>query len=241
MSGFVLFGFQKKIRANFLRKGNYREVLLMDINLDELGLDELTREIVEIEWLMFHGARNIGGPARCQEDPRTFGIMRASQALAWPEETRICYLQDLVAASTNGRNLMEEKYARMMQFSFPGEYRRIRNLLPVLGREEKELIEKLTLQSVLWAKEFSRDYPSLAAKGRAVTTRTGERNASLEAYCLGECSTYSLSTLRSLWSFYEKAAREGSNVHTLVGRNTVRFYGYASLEDAERGQAALSS
>ena len=213
----------------------------MDIALDRLNLDELTREIVEIEWLMFRAVRNIGGPADCQEDPETFGIMRASQALVWPEETRVFYLQDLVTASANGRNLMEEKYARMMQFTSPAEFRRIRKLLPVLGQEEKQLIDRLTLRSIRWAEDFALEYPQLAAKGRKVTAGEDARSASLEAYCRGECSTYSLFTLRSLWGFYEQAVREGNNGHTLVERNTVRFYGYASLEDAERGLAALSS
>jgi hypothetical protein len=210
----------------------------MDINLDGLRLDGLTREIVEIEWLMFHAARNLGGPAACQRDPETFGIMRASQAMVWPDETRVSYLNDLVTAATSGRNLMVEKYARMMRVTFPDEYRRLHNLLPRIGEEEERLIDKLAAQSVLWAEEFAREYPFLAAKGRTIAAETSARNVSLETYCRGECSTYSLFTLRSLREFYEKAARDGTNVHMLVERNTVRFYGYSSLEDAERKQTA---
>ena len=87
--------------------------------------EDLIAKIVAMEWDMFQHVVNIGGRAACQDDPETFRIMRSSQAMAWSEDSLASYLEDLAAAAQAGRNLLTEKYARMMEFTAPLEYARI--------------------------------------------------------------------------------------------------------------------
>lgn len=84
-----------------------------------MNKDELIDAIVQIEWPMFAGVNNEGGKAACQMDLATFRIMRISQYSAWGEELLESCLADLRAAQNQGRNLMTEKYARMMKTTFP--------------------------------------------------------------------------------------------------------------------------
>jgi hypothetical protein len=98
-----------------------------------MNKDELIDAIVQIEWPMFAGVNNEGGKAACQMDLATFRIMRISQYSAWGEELLESCLADLRAAQNQGRNLMTEKYARMMKTTFPDEYS-LRSILPLHGR-----------------------------------------------------------------------------------------------------------
>ena len=86
--------------------------------------DELMSEIIKLEWDMFSHVSNVGGPA-CQMRPDTFKIMRKSQAATWSDELLASYLEDLKTATREGRNIMTEKYARMMESTFPEEYRKL--------------------------------------------------------------------------------------------------------------------
>ena len=79
-----------------------------------LKKDDLVSKIIEREWDMFQNVSNIGGKASCQQDYQTFEIMRYSQAMSWSEATLKSYLTDLQNARKNKRNLLTEKYARMM-------------------------------------------------------------------------------------------------------------------------------
>lgn len=73
------------------------------------------REIVEEEWSQFQKVNNEGGRASCQDDGKTFYIMRKSQFLVWPEEVLDSYYGDLCKAREEGKNLLFYKYAFMME------------------------------------------------------------------------------------------------------------------------------
>lgn len=81
--------------------------------------------IVEGEWEMFHSVNNVGGPAECQSQQNTFEIMRRAQFSTWGDKTLSCYLEDIKKAQIQGRNLMTEKYARMMAVTHPAEFEQI--------------------------------------------------------------------------------------------------------------------
>ena len=149
--------------------------------------DELMSEIIKLEWDMFSHVSNVGGPASCQMRPDTFKIMRKSQAATWSDELLASYLEDLKTATREGRNIMTEKYARMMESTFPEEYRKLAASLPPVDKETLQKIEEIVAINVGWKAELFDRYPRLSGKGRPLRTSedsTGE--TSFETYLRGD-------------------------------------------------------
>lgn len=211
--------------------------------LDQQHIDERTlREIVDLEWTMFHEVQSIDGPAACQQDPKTFEIMRASQLSVWSQEIAESYLSDLTRARDSGRNLMTEKYARMMEYTAPCEFRRIAPNLPALDQRAVPLIERLSAMSVRFMEELVARYPRVGAQGRPIRSWDDNRyNTSFETYNRGELSTYSARTLQLLEEHYLALAAAGVNPAMKILEHTVATRGFTSLEAAEAALAALEA
>lgn len=191
-------------------------------------------EIVDIEWTMFDQVHNIGGRASCQEDPRTFFIMRSSQLRAWSPDMRESYGRDLLEARNHGRNLLSEKYGYMMERTSPLEYAQIRDRLPVRSPEKLAQIDRICSVHVGWMKEMSSRYPHLAGRGRATQRHEDTPyTTSFETYLWGELATYSLETLEHYWAHIQTLQQEGRNMNEEILRHTVAQYGYSSLDEAE--------
>ena len=194
-------------------------------------------EILDIEWEMFHGTRNEGGMASCQQDKPQFTVMRSSQFLGWDEVTLESYLDDLKAAEAEGRNLMTEKYAYMMESTAPINYMLIMDKLPEISPEKEALASELVALNVKWAEKFHLKYPNIASKGRPIyKSADNEWVTSVETYNRGEVLTYSDRTMKLLLDSYKAAEAEGRNLYEEVLFETVKQLGYTSLEDAENGQ-----
>ena len=101
--------------------------------------EETVGTIVRIEWEMMDKVQNCGGRAHCQDDWETFRLMRTSQMRAWDQPLLDSYLDDLRSAQTEGRNLLCEKYAYMMERTSPAEYAVLRDYLPVPSLEKEWL------------------------------------------------------------------------------------------------------
>ena len=130
--------------------------------------EEIIAKIIAIEWKMFQDVPNIGGTAPCQDERQTFEIMRVSQAASWSEAALESYLHDLTEAQQQGRNLMTEKYARMMKSTSPLEYVSIEHLVPPVHPEALSLIEKITKIVLDWEEELFRKYPRVLRQGRPI-------------------------------------------------------------------------
>lgn len=201
--------------------------------------EQMMRDILDLEWEMFQSVQGIDGPSACQQDCKTFEIMRSSQLRGWNGEVAESYLDDLRQAKARGRNLMTEKYARMMEYTSPCEYRRIAAQLPALDPAAPPLIEKILQMSVQWMEALAAKYPHVGAQGRPVRN-SGDTpySPSFETYTRGELATYSVRTLRLLEDHYLQMAAQGENPAEVILRHTVAEYGYASLEHAEAAQKA---
>ncbi len=201
--------------------------------------ESLVVKIVEVEWRMFSTVVNSGGPSCCQMDPATFEIMRHSQIGAWPEELQGCYLADLTHAWREGRNLMSEKYARMMEFTFPDEYREIAHRLPVIDEATRSLIEDIVAVNVEWKLEIADLYPELSRKGRPVRAHDDSvRATSFETYLRAELQTYSPQSIRILHAHTVAQKKSTINGLAVTLLNMVNRYGYTSLAQAERSNQA---
>lgn len=196
--------------------------------------DTLIKKIVATEWDMFQRVNNIGGQrASCQEDPKTFDIMRSSQFKSWTEDALKSYLCDLESAAKEGRNLLTEKYARMMASTSPLEYAKIQHLLPHIDDETYALIDKILDIVYEWEKEVVNKYPNIVKRGRVLESRDDNLyTTSKMTYYKGELCTYSLDTLQTLYESMKKMKSENINGSKIILEETAKRYGYNSIEDA---------
>ena len=195
--------------------------------------EELIAEIVAMEWTMFQNVTNVGGRASCQDDFKTFSIMRSSQAVAWSEATLSSYLEDLAEAQEHGRNLLTEKYARMMEFTTPLEYARIQGYLPPLEQETQLLIDRIAEINLAWEAEISAKFPFIRRRGRpASSSDDAPHITSIETYLRGELATYSPKTLALYYQNVLEQKTANINGAQLVLAATMQRYGFNSLAAA---------
>ena len=195
----------------------------------------LAEEITKLEWQQFQLTENEGGRANCQGDWQTFHIMRMSQFLTWQLDLQESYKQDLEHANSDGRNLITEKYARMMESTAPEIFERtIKPYIKPILEPRKSEQEKIILTQVKWADDFRNHYPHLGLAMRVLkTSEDTAENTSFETYLRGELSTYSAETFAKYQRFVNNLRAENLNLTQMIITNTVRMYGYDSLESAE--------
>lgn len=195
--------------------------------------EELLKEIIGIEWRMFESVPNVGGKALCQEDPATFKIMRLSQGMSWSEATLKSYLKDLKEAEKKGRNLLTEKYARMMKSTAPSEYAQIEGMLPPLNPKVFPIIDKIVEIVLRWQEELAKRFPYVLGRGRPIRTSQDTPLAtSFETYLRGELATYSKRTLELHYENLSRQKSEMINGSEIALEYTVKQYGYGSLAEA---------
>lgn len=201
---------------------------------------DLVEEVIRREWDQFQRTENEGGRASCQGNWPMFHQMRASQFMTWPEDLLRSYLDDLDEANRVGRNLVTEKYARMMASTAPDEYReRIEPFIPRLSDERVARQERVIAVQVAWARDFRGRYPKLGAAMRVLTTAEDTpEDTSFETYLRGELGTYSDRTMALYEAMVENLQAAGRNLTEQTVANTVRLGRFADLEEAEAAQAA---
>ena len=201
---------------------------------------DLAEEVIRREWDQFQRTENEGGRASCQGNWPMFHQMRASQFMTWPEDLLRSYLDDLDEANRVDRNLVTEKYARMMASTAPDEYReRIEPFIPRLSDERVARQEQVIAVQVAWARDFRGRYPKLGAAMRVLTTAEDTpEDTSFETYLRGELGTYSDRTMALYEAMVEDLQAAGRNLTEQTVANTVRLGGFADLEEAEAAQAA---
>jgi hypothetical protein len=181
---------------------------------------ELIDRILTLELTMFLTVRTIG-PSACQEHPEAFRRNRSAQFSTWSEKTLTSYLEDLMAAEEEGKNLMTMKYARMG------------NQIPCLN--DDPLIEKIIARQTAWQKELAARYPCLMGRARAIESKQDTSwQTSFETYLRGELETYSGKTLRSLYEDIQKYEQDQKNMNQSLYEFLVQGLGYGSLDEAEK-------
>lgn len=191
-------------------------------------------EMIKEEWGQFQMIHNRGGRAGCQEDWEQFQIMRKSQFLIWPESILDSYHEDLLSAKTQGRNLLFEKYAWMMESTSPEEFREISCALPRISWMRRNRINRTAFIQARWGEAFASEYPCMAGSGRLFYTKDDKPwSTSIETYTRGELLSYSENTEAQYSDFILLNEEDGVNLTKAVRENMVRLYGYPSLEHYE--------
>ncbi len=222
----------------------HSEELIFKASLAEKENIELVENIARLEFEAFDKVQNEGGRASCQNDWFTFSIMRKSQYLTWDRTMLLQYLYDFHREYERGHNLITEKYGRMMESTAPEKYEELRKnfrkIFPELSEEKKRIIEQICGLQVQWMEQFAAEYPPLAENARSIhTAQDNEYNTSYETYLRGELGTYSDKMLELYGRYIVKYAGEGRNPVYDIMENSVKMYGYQSLQEAaEKIQAA---
>lgn len=163
------------------------------------GKEELITEILDIEWDMFTAVQARGRSASCQEDRRSFQVIRTANFLTWSEATLGSYLDDLKTARARDRNLMTEKYARM------------EGIIPPLNPAAAPLIDRIVRKECLWAEEYLKGTPG-ARLARPIYSRDDtDEITSSETYSRAELETYSTDTLDFYYSDILGMSARGEN------------------------------
>ena len=230
-------------KSDIYLDGNTKELtaksdaLLTAIVANAPVVTALALTIAKAEFEAFDKVQNAGGRASCQNNWPTFKVMRMSQYMTWPEDMLLQYLYEFKTNFANGRNMIEEKYARMMESTNPQEYAEFADKLPPLSVEKQAVIEGIVGVQVTWMEEFSQSYPALAGNARSIhTAQDLPENTSYETYLRGELGTYSDRLLEMYGRYIVAHAQENKNVAAEIMENTAHFYGYKDLEAAnEKG------
>lgn len=195
----------------------------------------LIENIIFLEWKQFQATQNEGGRASCQDDFETFNIMRQSQYLAWYDDVLESYYHDILEAEKKPWNLVTEKYARMMESTAPDEYKQLEDKLPKLSQERISKQEKIISKRVQWEEEFAKKYPALHDTARPIhTSEDTTWETSFETYERGELSTYSDKTVDLYLKMVQDMEDKGENLSEITVSYMVKFYGYDSLEQANK-------
>ena len=196
---------------------------------------EKIEKIINTEWDMFQQVDNIGGRADCQDDFETFYIMRRSQYDNWTTEMVDAYSDFAARSQEEGRNLVSEKYARMMAYTDLHYFNKhLRDKLPAVPAKNFRLINRIVERLICWEEEMARRYPKLAGTARPIRSSEDKYGfTSMETYARGELETYPQELL-SLYAEYVNKLQEAGLSLSQKNLNTmVAMYGYKNIDEAE--------
>ena len=196
-------------------------------------MEELIRQIIEKEWPLFRDV-NGGDRVSCQNDNRTFVIMRSAQYRAWSQEALESYARDLDAAIARGHSIVREKYIRMMRATEPETYEKLTAERPPGSPEKEKLVAEIWAILLEQTERMRKEYPILALGGRPLYAKDEEGWASVETYQTSELLTYSEETLTLLLKHIRALQAQGIDYARVVQENTVRGIGFPDMATAER-------
>ena len=184
---------------------------------------------------MFQNVDILGGRADCQDDFETFYIMRRSQYDNWTEEMVRVYGDFAAKSLKEGRNLISEKYARMMAYTYLHYFNKhLKDKLPTVPMINYRIISGIVEKLILWEEDMAKRYPKLAGTARPIRSSEDKYGfTSMETYARGELETYPQELL-SLYAEYVNKLQEAGLSLSQKNLNTmVAMYGYKSIDEAE--------
>ena len=192
--------------------------------------EKIIEEILEKEWKYFSNLNNIGGRADCQDNREDFIIMRKSQWETFNEETLLSYLEDL----NSKNNPLFQKYAQMMKYNSPEEYKKIKDILEKASDEKTDLVNKIMFIYMEWEKEFFERYPIFSSMGRPLYSSEDDNiETSIETYLRGELLSYSEKTLKLYLNYVIDNKEKNINLAIKNMDNLARMQGFNDSDEVE--------
>lgn len=193
----------------------------------------LIEAIISTEWDMFISVNEGSERAECQEDFTTFSGMRTAQFETWPHGAVESYLDDLTAARKEGRNLVEAKYIHMMKTTEPSKYSILIQRITQPADDVCSLAREISDMLLEQTRELFETYPYVSGQGRPLYSTQDGNEVSVETYQHSELLTYSVKTLAALKEHILALKKDGISLAREILQNSVKFYGYESLDTAE--------
>lgn len=156
-------------------------------------IEEKLQRLIRLEWEEFQNVHNKGSRAPCQDDRKTFWIMRSSLFAPWSEEMIDSWYDDLLTARAEGHELVAEKYAWMMERTAPEEFQQIKHLLKVPSGESLALIAEIISLEMRGMDEYRKTYPILQHRTGISAPKRIRRIPSPLKHICGESCTRTLS------------------------------------------------
>ncbi len=172
--------------------------------------EQLIEEVIERELAMFLAVKNEGGPASCQQNPDMFRHWRWMIFSVLSDKYIESYLQDIIEAIDEGRNLLLEKYARMD------------NLIPCVS-PNMEKVSAITAAERLWLTQLAKEYPLQFA----------QQLQRFDFYFSPEIETLSERTLDCYLSCIAKAQEDSRNLALERYENMYKRMGLPSVAEKE--------
>lgn len=191
----------------------------------------LIKGIIEKEYNMFNNVKGIDGRASCQDDYKTFFIMRYAQHNIFSEESLKSYKLDLEDAKKENRNLISEKYAYMMEITdYEYFYKNLKNKLPDIEQNKKTLISIINCIIEKDTIIFKSKYPNIF---KITRPQKSEYTASVSTYLVGELKTLSERTLENyLTDLLFNKFNNKNNIEE-IEKMIFKFYGFNNLDIVE--------
>lgn len=175
--------------------------------------DETLKKIVISEWKFFTNVNNLGKRAFCQDDSFTFIYSRLCYWNIYNDIILTSYLNDLISAKKDNRNLITEKYAYMMQYTDPKYFNKIKNNLPYISKDKDILVNSIMAIYLAWEEDIRKNNPEILDNKRDLYNSTNSTaNTSIEYYFKGELYSYSETTLKLISKYYISAYQKGINL-----------------------------
>ena len=178
----------------------------------------LINAILEIELQMFLNVKS-ESPVSCQEHPEVFKKIRESIYELWSDAMLESYLQDLIRAEQNNRNLVVEKYARMD------------NLIPPLN--DNPLIGKIVEIEQKWQEELKEKYPAIYSH-TCRDMNSADNGSNFRVYLASELETYSDNTLEEYYKYVKKMFDNGESLSIEMLKRLAQKNGYDDLDTLEK-------
>ncbi len=191
-------------------------------------------EIIEIEFEFMNRVQHIEGRASCQDDYDSFVKYRRAQFNVFYPEVLEGYYHDLQQYVEIDYNPIMLKYARMMETNDYQQYLQIKDQLPPIDMQVLLLINEIVEIELVMKEQFDSLYPNISRAGRVVYSNQDDVNhTSFETYLRSELSTYSPRTLYQYALMIQSMLEKQENIVTLIQQETVKLFGFASLQEAE--------
>lgn len=172
---------------------------------------DLVRRLVDREWAYFDAVHHVDGRAICQDEARSFSILRAIAYLVYSTETLRSIDRDFDEMDLAGRNPVAEKYAHMTRSTDPSLYQstwadRLPTPSPIKEEKIRAIVQvfRAMLQRVQTANPEA--YRQLRQKGES------PQSVSSLTYLESELNTYSYRTLARVLHDVQRAEENKINL-----------------------------